>query len=137
MSLLHRSIEQICILAGLIISLTLGQLTVVQAQQLEEIVVTAQRREQVTQDVPVSLEVIGGDDITRQGLETLKDLSIFAPGLIVQGVKVAVQVPAATLAAADLADRHSSDAAIIFSLERAGCSDVLQGIESLRAPRQA
>ena len=52
--------------------------------QLEEIVVTAQRREQVTQDVPVSLEVIGGEEISRHGLETLKDLSIFAPGLIVQ-----------------------------------------------------
>jgi iron complex outermembrane receptor protein len=58
--------------------------TLAQAQVLEEIIVTAQRREQATQDVPVSLEVIGGDDITRQGLENLKDLSIFTPGLIIQ-----------------------------------------------------
>jgi outer membrane receptor protein involved in Fe transport len=55
-----------------------------QAQQLEEIVVTAQRREQITQDVPVSLEVFGGEDIASQGIETLRELSVFAPGLIVQ-----------------------------------------------------
>jgi outer membrane receptor protein involved in Fe transport len=55
-----------------------------QAQQLEEIVVTAQRREQAIQDVPVSLEVFGGEDLTKQGIETLRELSVFAPGLIVQ-----------------------------------------------------
>jgi iron complex outermembrane recepter protein len=51
---------------------------------LEEIIVTAQRREQSLQDVPVSLEVINGDDISRQGITNLRELSVFAPGLIVQ-----------------------------------------------------
>jgi outer membrane receptor protein involved in Fe transport len=58
--------------------------TLLQAQVLEEIIVTAQRREQVIQDVPVSLEVLSGDDLTAQGIESLRELSVFVPGLNVQ-----------------------------------------------------
>jgi len=51
----------------------------VQAQVLEEIVVSAQRREQSLQDVPISVLAISGDDIDRQGFKDLRDLSEFAP----------------------------------------------------------
>ena len=55
-----------------------------QAQALEEIVVTAQRRTQSLQDVPISLQVISGDDMVRQGLRTITDLSTFSPGMVVK-----------------------------------------------------
>jgi outer membrane receptor protein involved in Fe transport len=47
------------------------------AQQaaLEEIVVTAQRREQSLQEVPVSLEVFTGTGLIEQGFNTLTDLA--------------------------------------------------------------
>jgi outer membrane receptor protein involved in Fe transport len=51
------------------------------AQQLEEIVVTAQRREQSLQEVPVSLEVITGLDIQQQGYTALDDLAAFSPSV--------------------------------------------------------
>ncbi len=53
------------------------------AQALEEIIVTAQRREQSLQDVPVSIQTVTGDELSRQGLRTLNDLSMFAPGLVI------------------------------------------------------
>jgi len=52
-----------------------------QAQVLEEVVVTAQAREQVLQDVPISMEVVSGEDLVRQGLKDINELSGFSPSL--------------------------------------------------------
>lgn len=49
--------------------------TNMQAQELEEIVVTAQRREQSLQEVPVSISVYSGDLIELQGFKNLDDLA--------------------------------------------------------------
>ncbi len=46
-----------------------------QAQVLEEIVVTAQRREQSLQEVPVSISVFSGAQIELQGFKNLDDLA--------------------------------------------------------------
>ncbi|NNE37555.1 MAG: TonB-dependent receptor, partial [Gammaproteobacteria bacterium] len=49
------------------------------AQQLEEIVVTAQRREQSLQEVPISLEAYTGAMLNEEGFRTIEDLSNFSP----------------------------------------------------------
>ncbi len=49
--------------------------------QLDEIVVTAQKREQSLTDVPISVTVIGGQQIEDAGLETVIDLPQLVPGL--------------------------------------------------------
>lgn len=46
---------------------------------LEEIVVTAQHREQSLQDVPISVAVIGGDFIKRQSIDKMADLQFSVP----------------------------------------------------------
>jgi len=46
---------------------------------LEEIIVTAQRRAQSLQQVPVSLEAITGLEILQQGFRTMDDLAEFSP----------------------------------------------------------
>lgn len=51
------------------------------AQQLEEIVVTAQRREQNLQEVPVSLEVFTGEQLLQQGVNIMDDLAVFSPSV--------------------------------------------------------
>ena len=51
------------------------------AQVLEEIVVTAQKREQSLQDVPISMLAISGDDIVQGGFANMEDLSVFVPNL--------------------------------------------------------
>jgi outer membrane receptor protein involved in Fe transport len=52
----------------------------VQAQTLEEIVVTAQRRTQTLQEVPVSIEAFSGAEIDKQGFRDMIDLTQFSPG---------------------------------------------------------
>lgn len=56
---------------------------VLQAQALEEIVVTAQRREQSLQEVPISIETYSGAQITEQGFRSMEDISTFSPGIYV------------------------------------------------------
>jgi outer membrane receptor protein involved in Fe transport len=51
------------------------------AQALEEIIVTAQRREQNLQEVPVSLEVLTGLDMQVKGIDALEDLAVFSPSV--------------------------------------------------------
>lgn len=51
------------------------------AQALEEIVVTAQRRTQSIQEVPISLEAYTGDILNKEGFRTMEDLSNFSPSV--------------------------------------------------------
>lgn len=53
---------------------------------LEEIVVTAQKREQNLTDVPISVSAITGDKLRDAGIENLSDLSEYAPNFkLVEG----------------------------------------------------
>jgi iron complex outermembrane receptor protein len=52
-------------------------------QGLEEVIVTAQRREQALQDVPIALQVVGVDLIADVAAENMGDLDGFVPGLVV------------------------------------------------------
>lgn len=53
---------------------------------LEDIVVTAQKREQVLQDVPIAISAIGAEKIERLGIRDARDLSGLAPNVtITQG----------------------------------------------------
>ena len=48
---------------------------------LEEITVTAQRREQRVQDIPYNISVVGGEELRRTGTTGLNDLARVVPGL--------------------------------------------------------
>src|SRR5262245_22607784 len=52
---------------------------------LEEIVVTATRREQNLQDVPLAVVAFTGDMLERQGIENMEDLKAVVPNLVVAG----------------------------------------------------
>lgn len=55
---------------------------VVSAQpMLEEVVVTATKREAGLQDVPIALSVMAGEKMSEQGIESLEDLAIFMPNV--------------------------------------------------------
>ncbi len=51
---------------------------------LEEVIVTAQKREQSLQDVPVSVSVVTGDAISQTGMTNLDELSTHVPNLSIQ-----------------------------------------------------
>ena len=48
---------------------------------LEEITVTAQRREQSLQDVSLSIQAFSGKELTRRGVVDYKDIVQIAPGV--------------------------------------------------------
>ena len=55
-----------------------------QTEGLEEILVTAQLREQSLQDVPISVTAITGEAIEEGGFSDVEDLSIFVPNLFMR-----------------------------------------------------
>ena len=63
------------------LALTLVITSPVKAQVLEEIIVTAQKREQNLQDVPISILAITGEDIEAGGFSDMEDMSAFVPNL--------------------------------------------------------
>jgi len=52
---------------------------------LEEITVTAQKREQNLQDVPISITAVTGDQLRKDGIATTADLVFATPGLTASG----------------------------------------------------
>jgi outer membrane receptor protein involved in Fe transport len=53
------------------------------AAKLEEVLVTAQHREQSLQDVPVSVSAIGGEKMLEAGINRMEDLQAYVPNLTV------------------------------------------------------
>jgi outer membrane receptor protein involved in Fe transport len=78
-----RSIKQLSsgVFIALIFSLDPG---VVFAQALEEVIVTAQRREQTLQEVPISINVVSGDNLRRQGFSNIEDFATFSPSVTME-----------------------------------------------------
>ena len=70
----------VAVAAGLVPSARL----LAQGEGLEEILVTAQRREQSLQDVPISVTAITGEAIEEGGFSDVEDLSIFVPNLFMR-----------------------------------------------------
>lgn len=52
--------------------------------QIEDIVVTATKRAQVSRDIPSSMNVIGGEKLEELGLRKLKDIFTLVPGINMQ-----------------------------------------------------
>ena len=51
---------------------------------VEEIIVTAQKREQSLEEVPISISVMPGEQLQAQGLNNLEEISTFIPGIIAE-----------------------------------------------------
>jgi outer membrane receptor protein involved in Fe transport len=64
-----------------VVALTQPVVTHAQERQLEEIIVTAQKREERLVDVPMSIAVMSGEEIAQRGIQSVQDLSLSTPGL--------------------------------------------------------
>jgi iron complex outermembrane receptor protein len=69
------------------VSAGLGIATAAKAQQLEEIIVTAERRELNLQDTPISVMNFGGEELELRGVEDMFDLATVAPNLDIKGAR--------------------------------------------------
>jgi len=54
--------------------------------QLEEIIVTARKREESIQDVPVAVTALGAQELNRSSLRDLRDITPYVPNLLVDKV---------------------------------------------------
>ena len=54
-----------------------------EAQEVEAVIVTAQKREQNLQDVPIVVNVVSGQQLQDAGVRDVKDLQVLTPGLSV------------------------------------------------------
>jgi len=59
--------------------------TAADASTVQEVVVTAQKREQRLQDVPINVTVVGSDQLQRQNITDTTSLSLAVPSLTVAG----------------------------------------------------
>ncbi len=61
------------------------------AQALEEVIVTAQRREQSLQDIPLSITALSGDALDVRLIYDLVDLQFSVPNLLTDGQTIAIR----------------------------------------------
>ncbi len=60
--------------------------------QLEEIVVTAQKREQSLQDVPISISVVSSEVLKEAGIDNIEDLQAYIPNLQMTETGISTQM---------------------------------------------
>jgi iron complex outermembrane receptor protein len=77
-----RSNHAVALLGALVVAVPA---TPISAQVLEEIVVTAQKREQDIQDVGIAISAFTGDQMRALGVEKSFDIAAFAPGVHISG----------------------------------------------------
>lgn len=58
------------------------------AQMLEEVVVTAQKREQTLKDVPISISAISGERLQNRSVDNMNDLSASIPNFFVAEAQI-------------------------------------------------
>ena len=72
------------IVAGVTAAIGAGSAGLSWSAELEEVVVTARQRAESSQDIPMMVQSLSGEEIEKQGITTLEDLSRFVAGLNVQ-----------------------------------------------------
>lgn len=55
------------------------------SNQVEEIIVTAERRETTLQKTPLSIVALSGESIERKGIDDISDLALYTPNLAING----------------------------------------------------
>ncbi len=60
-----------------------SQVSEADSAQVQEIVVTAQKREQNLQEVPLAIRAFSGDALASRGVKAITDLGNITPGLFV------------------------------------------------------
>lgn len=62
------------------------------APRLEEVIVTAQKREESLQDVPISVATVSGEKLEKAGIENLEDLTTYLPNIHFTETGISTQV---------------------------------------------
>ncbi|ALJ15429.1 TonB-dependent receptor [Sphingopyxis macrogoltabida] len=113
------------------------------ADNAGEIIVTAQRREQSLNSVPMSITAIGGDQLVSQGISTVADLAKIVPGLTFTQSQIATPVYTirgvgfyeSTLAASPAVSVYVDEVPLPFAILTQGAALDLSRVEVLKGPQ--
>ncbi|MAT92057.1 MAG: hypothetical protein CME59_05605 [Halioglobus sp.] len=88
----HSHRRSLCTAVSMVTALaTLPVSSLASAQALEEVIVTAQRREQSIQDIPMSISAFSAADIESKLIEDMSDLQFSVPNLLADGLRLAIR----------------------------------------------
>jgi iron complex outermembrane recepter protein len=73
--------------SGQVVDTTSGQTREQSNATLEEVIVTAQRRPENLQDIPMSITAFDSQEITEAGMESYRDIAVRTPGVDVTGAR--------------------------------------------------
>lgn len=73
-------------------SLSIGWVSLAVADQIETVVVTAEKRAENVQDVPISMSVVSGKTLENLNVHTFEDLAKYVPNLAIQPTPGANQI---------------------------------------------
>ncbi len=73
---------QRCVSAIGVLALGLGSARFALAEELEEITVTAQKREQSSQDVPLTISTLSGAEMSKANIRDLFQIADHVPGMV-------------------------------------------------------
>ena len=124
-----------------------GLMAQAQAQdggRLDEIVVTAQKREQGANDVGITLNAFTGDQLEARGVQAAEDIALFTPGLTVNET-AATGVPLYTIrgvgfqdystAASSTVGLYFDEVAIPYTVMSRGALFDVERVEVLKGPQ--
>lgn len=80
------------------------------SDQGDEIVVTAQRRSESIQSVPIAIQAIGGDDLADRGVKTAQDLAQYTPNVTIMSPAGPGSQPNITIRGIGLNDFNTNNA---------------------------
>ena len=72
------------IVAGVAAAIGVGSAGLSSSAEHEEVVVTARQRAESSQDIPMTVQALSGEDLRKQNIVTLEDFSRSVSGLSVQ-----------------------------------------------------
>lgn len=113
------------------------------ADNAGEIIVTAQRREQSLNSVPMSITAISGDQLIAQGINSTADLAKIVPGLTFTQSQIATPVYTirgvgfyeSTLAASPAVSVYVDEVPLPFAILTQGAALDLSRVEVLKGPQ--
>ena len=80
----HNTFSKKTVVAGVAAALGAGGSGLVWSAELEEVVVTARQRAESSQDIPMTVQSLSGEELRKQNIITLEDFSRAVSGLTVQ-----------------------------------------------------
>jgi iron complex outermembrane recepter protein len=74
--------KEVSTVATAVLALTLGSAQAALGEELEEITVTAQKRPQSSQDVPLTISTLSGEDLAKADIRDLFQIADHVPGMV-------------------------------------------------------